>query len=81
MKLKTLKDLKTISYNVDWNSTSYKDFVLKEELKAEAIKQIRFLRENKWLAKDIIKEAEKLSPEELIINYIKWENNITEELV
>ena len=69
MKLKTLKDTKIEG------KTTYGDWLFSyDELKAEAIKDIKFFEDV------TINEMEKLGWADWgIKEYIKWKNNLTEE--
>jgi hypothetical protein len=71
-KLKTLKDLNndpTLPFDIDING-----FVKTTELKAEAVKEINNLEELEYIL-GLMSEQEK----RILIKYIKWKFNLTEE--
>jgi len=89
MKLKTLKDLRTY---LECSAGCSHEIIEEEELRQEAINHIKYIQKNDaWIEftdtirdKDFEHETKtfpKLSKRErlIIIAYIKWNNNITEE--
>jgi hypothetical protein len=68
MELKTLKDLR-----LKGNSREYD--LWSEDLKAEAVNDIRFIERAKGMFKGIKLRKEFRD----VIEYIKWKNNLTEE--
>lgn len=80
MELKTLKD---IEENTHWTDISYRNdnenVILIKEIKQEAIKDIKELREGILKDSYSIQCAGTQPLNENVVDYIKWKFNITEE--
>ncbi len=81
-KLKTLKDLAG-NLNLEEYGITIKNILTEEKVRQDAIKDIKYLKnlEDDGKMAHFAEETteKKLGYRKVIVNYIKWKNNVTEE--